>query len=102
MPGGDGTGPWGRGPMTGRAMGYCGGFYGPRRFGPGPGGFGRGRGWRYGDMPDRPVYPGDDRGIWRPSNEEEERYLEGLLNDLEAEIAEIRERIQELKGTKDE
>jgi hypothetical protein len=23
MPGGDGTGPLGRGPMTGRGMGYC-------------------------------------------------------------------------------
>ena len=26
MPGGDGTGPWGFGPMTGRAAGFCAGF----------------------------------------------------------------------------
>ncbi len=26
MPGGDGTGPWGFGPMTGRGAGFCAGF----------------------------------------------------------------------------
>ena len=26
MPGGDGTGPWGLGPMTGRGAGFCAGF----------------------------------------------------------------------------
>ena len=53
MPGGDRTGPWGAGPMTGRAEGYCTGYvavpgyanpvrgYG-RRFGRG---WGRGAGW---------------------------------------------------------
>ncbi|MDG6225517.1 MAG: DUF5320 domain-containing protein [Candidatus Thermoplasmatota archaeon] len=51
MPGGDRTGPWGQGPMTGRRMGYCSGSnypgytgnfgwgggrgYGRRTFGPG-------------------------------------------------------------------
>lgn len=29
MPGGDGTGPWGLGPMTGRRAGYCMGFSTP-------------------------------------------------------------------------
>ncbi|MBC8461292.1 MAG: DUF5320 domain-containing protein, partial [Deltaproteobacteria bacterium] len=29
MPGGDGTGPAGLGPMTGRAAGYCAGFPAP-------------------------------------------------------------------------
>jgi hypothetical protein len=28
MPGRDGTGPLGKGPMTGRGMGYCAGFSG--------------------------------------------------------------------------
>ncbi|NPV81792.1 MAG: DUF5320 domain-containing protein [Firmicutes bacterium] len=59
MPRGDGTGPMGLGPMTGRAAGYCAGFPVPgymnpvglwgggfwRRLGRGLG-FGRGRGWR--------------------------------------------------------
>jgi len=53
MPGGDGTGPMGMGPMTGRAAGFCAGYNLPgyanpvpgRGFGMGfGGGFGRGRG----------------------------------------------------------
>jgi len=51
MPGFDGTGPWGEGPMTGGGRGYCnpaGAGYG---YGPGYGagyGYGRGRGYRAG------------------------------------------------------
>ena len=60
MPFGDGTGPQGFGPRTGRGAGYCAGF-GPGSMNPAPGGagfgfgygrgigrqgFGRGRGWR--------------------------------------------------------
>ncbi|MGM0365943.1 MAG: DUF5320 domain-containing protein [Actinomycetota bacterium] len=56
MPRGDGTGPAGMGPMTGRAAGYCAGYdvpgymnpYGGRRNAAMPGGgFGRGRGYRH-------------------------------------------------------
>ena len=52
MPGGDGTGPGGMGPMTGRAAGYCAGYPVPGfmnpipgrgRWGPGRGGGGWGR-----------------------------------------------------------
>ncbi len=46
MPGRDRTGPMGRGPMSGRAAGYCAGYDVPGYTGPGPGfGFGRGFGW---------------------------------------------------------
>ena len=58
MPRGDGTGPAGMGPMTGRAAGFCAGYPAPgyanpmpgRRFGYGMVSrfgwlFGRGRGW---------------------------------------------------------
>lgn len=59
MPAGDGTGPMGMGPMTGRAAGYCSGYEIPGYANPGPrmgmawgrgwgGGWGRGRGWRRG------------------------------------------------------
>ncbi len=48
MPGGDGTGPGGMGPMTGRAAGYCAGYPVPGYMNPvggrGFGAFGRGRG----------------------------------------------------------
>lgn len=45
MPGGDGTGPGGQGPMTGRGLGYCAGYSSPG-FTKGPGmgmAWGRGR-----------------------------------------------------------
>ena len=48
MPWGDRTGPWGLGPMTGRAAGYCAGYPVPGYMNPIPGfgwGFGFGRWW---------------------------------------------------------
>jgi hypothetical protein len=59
MPYGDGTGPMGMGPMTGRAAGYCAGYGMPGYANPVPGrgswgrggrgfwGRGGGRGWRH-------------------------------------------------------
>ena len=44
MPGGDGTGPGGMGPMTGRAAGFCAGFPMPGYANP-VGGRGMGMGW---------------------------------------------------------
>lgn len=51
MPAGDRTGPYGAGPLTGRAMGYCAGFPVPGFANPYWGG-GFGRGW------------GRGRGVW--------------------------------------
>lgn len=50
MPGGDGTGPMGMGPMTGRAAGYCAGYPMPGSMSPvaGRGFWGMGRGMRGG------------------------------------------------------
>lgn len=54
MPGGDGTGPGGMGPMTGRGAGYCAGYPVPGFMNPTPGmgfgggGFGRGFGRGFG------------------------------------------------------
>jgi len=46
MPWGDGTGPSGMGPMTGRGAGFCAGFPVPGYMNPFPrGGFARGRGF---------------------------------------------------------
>ena len=55
MPRGDGTGPAGMGPMTGRGAGFCAGYPAPgymnpaggRGFGFGGRGRGGGRGWRH-------------------------------------------------------
>jgi len=49
MPAFDGTGPRGMGPMTGRGMGWCGGW----RAGLGRGGFGRGLGRFFGITPSK-------------------------------------------------
>lgn len=49
MPGGDGTGPMGMGPMTGRAAGFCAGYNVPGTVNPvGGRGFGRGFGGGFG------------------------------------------------------
>jgi hypothetical protein len=45
MPRGDRTGPWGEGPMTGRAAGYCAGYDAPGYMNPV---YGRGLGFRGG------------------------------------------------------
>ena len=60
MPGGDGTGPMGMGPMTGRGMGYCAGYAMPGYAMPGyvNGGFGMGRGRRFRGMYARTGMPG--------------------------------------------
>lgn len=48
MPRGDGTGPMGMGPMTGRGAGYCAGYGVPGFMNPGFGGGGRGFGRGFG------------------------------------------------------
>lgn len=101
MPGFDGTGPRGEGPMTGGVRGYCNpgfagrrsaGFYGVGRGGmPWGGGRGRayggGRGWGraygWGYVP-------------QPDAEDERAYLADQLAALENEMREIKERLKEL------
>ena len=117
MPGGDRTGPMGRGPMSGRALGYCAGYDSPgftkgvprgrgfgfgRGFGRGLGrGFGRGRGfWWRGSYPyyePEPYYGGPYQN---PGPEEEKNHLENLVKGLEEELKAVKERIKELSKDK--
>jgi hypothetical protein len=106
MPGGDGTGPMGRGPMTGRAAGLCAGYpalgyttpgYGQgygRGLGRGVGrGFwGRGRRFWYRDYHDIPFN--------QPSKEEEKDYLKNLVKNLEDELKAVKDRLQDLTKEK--
>ena len=125
MPGGDGTGPGGMGPMTGRAAGYCAGYpvpgfmnpYGGRGMGMawgrgGGGGMGMawrrgwGRGWGaapggYAPAPYAPPAYGPSP-FWRaPSREEELETLRGQADWLKGEMEAVSERIQELEKEQD-
>jgi hypothetical protein len=115
MPGGDGTGPAGMGPMTGRAAGYCAGFQMPGYVNPMPGrgwgmgrgwgrgrGWGGGRGWGYGYYPmgipgAAPAY-GVPPYYGAPSNEQEAQALRTQAEHLEGALDEIRKRITELEA----
>ena len=115
MPGGDGTGPVGRGPMTGRAAGFCAGSQTPGFTNPGGIGYGRGLGFgRSRGRGFRREYLGRSRGFWwrgyspeqyyppAPSRDEEKTYLENMVKELEEEIDVLRNRINELSKEKKE
>ncbi len=106
MPGFDGTGPLGRGPLTGWGRGFCiapayGGRAGYFR---GFGG-GWGHGWRnryYATgIPGWAYERGFARGWWNPApawnREEEMEFLENRARWLERELEDIRQRVEELK-----
>jgi hypothetical protein len=123
MPAGDGTGPLGAGPMTGRAAGYCAGYSVPGYMNPipgrgrfgyfgrgGRGGYGRGRGWRnwyyatgmpgwvrasYG----MPAYGGWQAAAIPPqmTSKQEMDVLKGEADMLQTQLEEIRSRIETLE-----
>jgi hypothetical protein len=117
MPRGDRRGPWGAGPMTGRAAGYCAGYPVPgymnpiRGYGRGWGrGFGRrwgrgfGRGWYVSPPPAivQPTYPPATQ-LQPPEQEVTalENYHKELVAEkaeLEKEMDDIKDRIEELKA----
>ena len=112
MPGGDRTGPEGRGPMTGRALGYCSGYSAPGFWGRGRGfgrGFGRGSWGRGRGFWCRGLYPDPYYGptpYYRdfnpePTKAEEKTYLENLIKDLEEEMKSVKERMKELSEKKE-
>jgi len=127
MPGGDGTGPGGMGPMTGRAAGYCAGYgvpgytnpVGGRGYRGWGGGFGRGRGWRnwyratglpgWGRAPvglpawGGPAAPysaayGPYGAYAPPAPEQELEMLRGQAEHLNEAVKEIGKRIEELEA----
>jgi len=120
MPRGDRTGPWGAGPMTGRAAGYCAGYSVPGYANP-VGGYGRGRGRGFGRGWGRgfgrgwymypppgivqPAYP----QVYTPTTQKQspeqevtalEDYQKELVAekaDLEREMGDVKARIEDLK-----
>ena len=118
MPRGDGTGPGGMGPMTGRAAGYCAGYnvpgymnpYGGRYPGAGRGffgGFGRGRRNRYyatgqpgwGGAVEYPEYGAPDYGQ-EVSSEQEIELLKGQADFLKQQLDDIQARMGDLEKEK--
>lgn len=110
MPWGDRTGPAGRGPMTGRGLGYCAGYDMPGYMNP-AGGFGRGtargrgRGWRHRHY--AAAMPGWGYGYpapWQaapaywgpPTREQELDMLNAQAEALQGQLELLNERIAEL------
>ncbi|MDD5678825.1 MAG: DUF5320 domain-containing protein [Kiritimatiellae bacterium] len=122
MPAGDGTGPMGMGPMTGRAAGFCAGYGMPgymnpisgRGFGMGVGrgrGFwGGGRGWRnrfYATGVPGSAGTGLPYGApyampcaSAPTKEQELDMLKGQAGQIETALGNIRKRLHELETEK--
>ncbi len=116
MPFGDGTGPRGMGPMTGRGMGYCAGFPTPgyMNLGFGGGWFGRGggrgrRNWFYATgMPGwvraaqgMPAFggmvPPVNPYMQAPTAEDEKSMLSDQAEFLKKQLDDIQKRINELE-----
>ena len=91
MPRGDGTGPFGQGPMTGGGFGYCTGANPRRRgfaFNYGFGlGFGRGRGFRR----FMPFYADRPNVTSKETLTEEKAFLEDRLNAINKELGNLTE-----------
>lgn len=122
MPGGDQTGPLGRGRMSGRAAGYCAGFGMPGYANPTPGrcfgmGFGGGRGfggrgggghgWRHmyyaTGLPGWALFSGytapngNQAPDQKPDPEMEKQALAHQAAMMQAELDAIRQRLSELE-----
>lgn len=108
MPAGDGTGPGGMGPMTGRGAGFCAGYSRPGYTNPVGRGFGMGRGgrgwrnryyatgapgwqragWGYASAPAATPYP--------PAPEQELQVLQEQARYMQESLDQINKRIEEL------
>lgn len=103
MPRGDGTGPAGMGPMTGRASGMCAGFVMPGQMNQGYGrcfGMGRGNGNGRRNWFHATGLPGWARTAPyadAPTKQQELEILKGQAGQFEAALGNIRNRLQELE-----
>lgn len=109
MPRGDGTGPMGMGPMTGRAAGFCAGRNMPGYMNPSGGrafgGARGGRGWRHmyhaTGLPGRarfgvgPAYGFPPAPEW--TKEQEMETLRAQAQSMEEALESVKQRLQELE-----
>ena len=111
MPRGDGTGPMGFGPMTGRAAGYCAGYPVAGFMNPGPGrglgrgrgagrGWGRGMGWGRLAWGAAPGVPFGYSGVpYAPNPQEERAVLENQMQTLQDGLDAVKKRLDEIATT---
>jgi hypothetical protein len=100
MPRGDGTGPAGQGPLTGRGMGYCAGFSMPGFMNFGFGGFGRGLGFGRGFGRGSAWKARFFQPVMQPqalTEAEEKKILQEELEILKEEMKEIQKRLKEIE-----
>ena len=118
MPRGDGTGPMGMGPMTGRAMGYCAGYSTPGYMNSGAGfgrgmawgrgggcGLGMGRGFRGGfgaGWAPNPYYGAPVAPYGPAAPADEAAVLKTQLEGLEQSINAVKQRLGEIEGEAEE
>ncbi len=126
MPFGNGTGPNGLGPMTGRGAGYCAGYGVPGNASSGArGGWGRGnRNWYratgltrwqrgpYGGAPYGgwgqyppaypPAYAPAPPAGYGPTADEEQRMLSDHIEGLENQLQDAKKRLEELESRREE
>jgi len=101
VPRGDGTGPMGMGPMTGRGAGFCAGYTAPSYINPGMG-YCRGRGFRrrlyYIGIPAwDPTGYSAYGGAFKPSEDEKE-YLSSQLEVLENQLQQVKKHLKDING----
>jgi len=103
MPRGDGTGPMGLGPMTGRGAGFCAGFPAPGFLNP----YGFGRRWGFGCsrrwaapyyVAPYPAYPA---GYWS-TPAQEATFLKRQADALRESLRNIEKRLRELGGAEEQ
>jgi hypothetical protein len=115
MPRGDGTGPTGMGPMTGRGLGYCAGYSVPGFANPVGYGYGRGMAWGRGGGGGRGLafrrgragfavpYAGfvpPVAGVYPTAAPDEETVLKSHLSVLEEQLAAVKARLGQIEETK--
>ena len=114
MPRGDGTGPMGMGPMTGRRMGYCAGYAVPGFANPGVAGAGLGMAWgrgggiglglarRRGRAGAFGAYPGFVPAAPMAAQADEATVLKDQLSFLQQQVEAVTKRLAELESEEQE
>jgi hypothetical protein len=111
MPNGNGTGPNGMGPLTGRGAGYCAGSASPgyangvpgRGLGRGQAGLGRGMGRAGGRGMGYGRQAGFSQGCWgapyaAPTRDQELEMLKSQSEGIQGALKDVQQRIQELES----